>query len=155
MPARQVKTETVVKAAPMQVWEVITDTATFPRWNPFAREVSGPLEPGGRLTVRIDLDGRTMTFRPTVSLVDPPRELRWEVVMGHPRLFHVERGFQLFAHGTGRTRFVQWERYTGLLGAALFLGGFEAKLYRGYDAMNQALRLRAESSPIPAGDPSG
>jgi len=155
MPARLVKTETVVKAAPAHVWEVLTDTATFPLWNPFAREVSGPLEPGGRLTVRIDLDGRTMTFKPTVSLVDPPCELRWEVVIGHPRLFHVERGFQVLEHATGRTRFVQWERCTGLLVPAVFLGGYEAKLYRGYDAMNQALRIRAESSPAPAGDPSG
>ena len=155
MPDRLVKTETVVRAAPERVWEVLTDTDSFQVWNPFAREVSGPLEPGGRLTVRIDLDGKVMTFKPTVSMVDPPHELRWEVSVGHPRVFHVERAFQLFEHGADRTRFVQWELCTGAAVGVVFLGGYEAKLYRGYDAMNQALRVRAEGSPAPAGDAPG
>lgn len=154
MPERLVKTETVIRADPPRVWETLTATESFPQWNPFAREVSGRLEPGSRLTVRIDLDGKVMTFRPTVSMVDPPCELRWEVAIAHPRLFHVERGFQLFEHGAGRTRFVQWELCTGVLVPAVFLGGYGAKLYRGYDAMNRALRLRVESS-TPARDPSG
>lgn len=150
MPERLVKTETVIRAAPQRVWDVLTDTATFPLWNPFAREVSGPLEPGGHLTVKIDLDGKVMTFKPTVSMVDPPHELRWEVAIGHRRAFHVERAFQLFAHGADRTRFVMWELCSGALVPAVFLGGYEAKLYRGYDAMNQALRGRVETSRIPA-----
>ena len=56
-----------------------------------------------------------MTFRPAVLAVEPACELRW---LGHslvPGLFDGEHEFQIHSLGPGRVRFVQQERFTGVL----------------------------------------
>ena len=58
---------------------------------------------------------RTMRMRPTVLVAEPGRELRW---LGHlfvPGLFDGEHRFEIHDSGHGRVRFVQRERFRGLL----------------------------------------
>ena len=40
-----------------RVWAVLRDTAAYAEWNPFIRTIEGALQPGSRLTVRIELPG--------------------------------------------------------------------------------------------------
>ncbi|MEA2595533.1 MAG: hypothetical protein QOF01_2002 [Thermomicrobiales bacterium] len=146
----QVRTEIEIQATPARVWDVLTDFADYPDWNPFIPRIAGPVEVGARLDARLQPPGgRGMSFRPTVLAATPGQELRW---LGHlivPGLFDGEHGFRIEPLGPNRVRFVQEERFAGLL-APLVLRFVERGTRQGFEAMNQALKARAEQ-PAPAG----
>jgi hypothetical protein len=132
-------------AAPAQrVWDILADTAAYPSWNPFIRRLEGTLRPGAGISVRIEPPGGTaMTFRPTVLAAEAGRELRW---LGHllvPGLFDGEHRFAIEPLDGGRVRFVQEEQFRGLL-VPLFAKGLDSHTRAGFEAMNQALKARAE-----------
>ena len=134
-----------IDAAPEAVWRELADTASYPDWNPFVRKLEGDLEEGARLEVEIQPpDGRAMTFKPRVLAAKPGRELRW---LGHllvRGLFDGEHSFEIEPLDGGRTRFTQSERFSGLLVRPL--GGGVGKTERGFEAMNRALKSRAEAA---------
>ncbi len=91
-----------------------------------------------------------MTFRPKVQVAEHLRELRW---LGHlllPGLFDGEHYFQLAALANGHTRFVQGEKFSGIL-VSLFAVRLGVSTKAGFVAMNAALKDRAERE---AGDRS-
>jgi N-acyl homoserine lactone hydrolase len=97
-----------------------------------------------RLHVTIQpFGGKGMSFRPTVLVADLNRELRW---LGHlwlPGLFDGEHLFRFEALSEVRVRFVQRERFKGLL--VPFLSKMlDADIQLGFEQMNQALKLRCE-----------
>ena len=139
----ELQTSIEIDATPERVWEVLTDFPAYPGWNPFIRSVVGRAVPGAELRVRIEPPGgRGLSFKPTVLEAEPQRELRW---LGHlfvPRVFDGEHSFQIEQIGEGRVRFVQAERFTGAL-VRLF-GRTLEPTRRGFEAMNEALKRRAE-----------
>lgn len=71
---RYLQSTIVINAEPHAVWQVLTNLDSYPQWNPFITSISGSLEPGGRLRVRISPPGgRAMTFRPVVTEVERAR----------------------------------------------------------------------------------
>lgn len=140
----QLRTEIEIDATPARVWEILTDFAAYPAWNPFIRTLAGRAAVGTRLDARLEPPGSMgMRFRPTVLAAVPARELRW---LGHliiPGIFDGEHHFQIEPLGSDRVRFVQEERFTGLL-APLVLRFIEHSTRQGFETMNQALKLRAE-----------
>ena len=78
-----------------------------------------------------------MSFRPTVLVAEPNRELRW---LGHlwlPGLFDGEHSFSIEPLDEGRVRFVQRERFKGLL--LPFLSKMlDGDTRRGFNEMNRA-----------------
>ena len=142
----QLHSETAIQASPQRVWEVLTDFAAYPDWNPFIPRISGLLETGSRLDVQIQPPGgRGMRMRPTVLAAAPSQELRWLGHLGVPGLFDGEHRFRIEPLGSNRVRFVQDERFTGLL-TPLVLRFIERGTRQGFEAMNQALKARAELS---------
>ena len=136
--------ETAIQASPLRVWDILTDFSAYPEWNPFIRRIVGTLETGARLDVQLQLArGPGVRMRPTVQAVDPSRELCWRGHLGIPGLFDGEHRFRIEAVGTDRVRFVQEEHFTGLL-APLFLRFIAHGTRQGFEAMNQALKTRAE-----------
>jgi hypothetical protein len=141
--SRTIHREIEIDAPPAAVWSVLTDTASYAEWNPFVLQLEGDLHAGATLSVRIaPPDARPMSFKPTVLAAEPERELRWLgrfVVRG---LFDGEHSFRIEALPGGRSRFVQAERFNGLL-----VGVFSSTLDKtelGFEAMNAALKSRAE-----------
>ena len=89
-------------------------------WSPFVRSVQGKLEVGERLKVYIKgSKGMGMTFKPTVLIVEPSRDLRWIGRLLLPGLFDGEHSFTIEPLEGERVRFVQAEKFSGLL---VFLG---------------------------------
>jgi uncharacterized protein YndB with AHSA1/START domain len=75
---KELHTEIEIKASAERVWQVLTNIAAFPQWNPFIRMVTGEIRTGQRLEMHMQPSGaRAMTFRPKVLKVEPNRELRW------------------------------------------------------------------------------
>jgi hypothetical protein len=87
-----------------------------------------------------------MTFTPTLQRVDPNRELRWLGRFFLPKLFDGEHIFELHPR-KGGTRFVQRENFGGLL-VPLLWGSMKAPTRRGFEAMNEALKARAEAAHV-------
>jgi hypothetical protein len=139
-PTRTVETEIFIAAPPDAVWAVLTDGARYGAWNPFIRALSGPVEPGARLTIAVHpAGGRAMTFRPRVLVADPARELRWLGRLVLPGLFDGEHSFRLMPEREG-TRLIHAETFRGLLVGLVDINRFRAD----FTAMNEALKARAE-----------
>jgi hypothetical protein len=143
---KEIYTEVEINACAERVWRVLTEFAAYPEWNPFIRSVSGEVRIGNRLEVIIQPSGgKGMSFRPTVLVAEPNRELRW---LGHlwlPGLFDGEHSFSIQPLDEGRVRFAQRERFGGLL--VPFLSKMlDRDIRRGFEEMNRALKRLAESA---------
>ena len=143
---KTLRTQIDIDASAEHVWDTLTNFADYSTWNQFITHLAGTLAPGERLEVRIEPPGgAAMSFRPTVLAVAPARELRW---VGHlliSGLFDGEHQFEIHPLGPGRVRFVQQERFTGVL-VALFARNLDAHTLPGFNAMNAALKARAEAA---------
>jgi hypothetical protein len=135
---------TEIAAPAARVWDILTDLNSYPRWNPEISVEKGRLAVGETLTLRMHTDGGTSTVRPTVRAADPGRELRWtshyHEVGG---LADAEHRFTIETAGPGRVRFTQAETFRGI-GVPFFHGALAASCSK-FDAMNAALKARAES----------
>lgn len=142
MAKKEITTHTIIISTPGRVWEILKDFAMYPKWNPFITEVSGKLEPGETLDVSIS----GMRFKPTVLVAEQDRELRWKGSVGFKGIFDGEHIMQIEDLGEGKVKFIHREKFSGLL-----VGVFSQKLEetkRGFQAMNQALKERAEKQLI-------
>ena len=141
---RQLRTDIEIDATPDRVWAILTDFASYPAWNPFIESIRGEPVVGSKLEVRIaPPDGNAMTFKPTVLNAEPDRELRWLGRVLLPGILDGEHMLQLEPLAGGRVRFVQAERFRGVL--VPFLGKTLDRTERGFAAMNEALKGRAET----------
>lgn len=91
-----------------------------------------------------------MTFRPTITAVEAERRLEWLGRLLVPGVFDGRHSFQLEDLGQGRTRLTQAESFSGAL--AGLTGKTLERTQAGFEAMNQALRLRAEAATTPGND---
>ena len=140
---KRIATTIDIAAPPTRVWSILTDFPAHAQWNPFITAISGGLERGGRLSITVSSpDGKGMSFKPTLLAVQPNIELRWLGRLVLPGLFDGEHYFLLDPTPEG-TRFTHGENFSGLLVGVMGAKAF-ARIERGFEAMNQALKARAE-----------
>ena len=143
---KELHTQIEIEAPAERVWQVLTDFAAYPEWNPFIRRVNGRPEVDEQLVVRMRPSGtKGMTFRPTVMKAEPNRQLRW---LGHllvPGLFDGEHIFEIEELDEDRVLFTQREIFRGLL-VPLLARSLDRDTQRGFEEMNRALRERAETA---------
>jgi hypothetical protein len=93
--------------------------------------------------VRIAPPGaKPRTFKPRVLVAEPGRELRWLGRVVTAGVFDGEHSLRIEPLDDSGVHFVQSERFRGLL-VPLFGSALE-KTARGFTAMNEALKQRAE-----------
>ncbi|MFI6864290.1 SRPBCC family protein [Streptomyces sp. NPDC050421] len=138
-----------IEASPDEVWQVLTDLAAYPQWNPFmtSTEVTsqgGRLEEGATLrNVMHDRTGDTV-FTPEILTLEPGRELRWIGKMGPGWIADGEHRFVIEEIEGGRVRLTQSESFTGV--AVPFVAGqLRADTLPQFRAMNEALARRVEA----------
>ncbi len=141
---KELNSEIEIQASAERVWQVLTDFTSFPQWNPFIRRASGIVQAGERLEVTIQASGASgVTFRPTVLIAEPNRELRWLGRLLIPGLLDGEHIFTIEPLGAHQVHFVQREIFRGLL-VPFFVRRLDTDTRRGFEEMNQALKVRAE-----------
>ncbi len=141
--AKRLLTDIDIDATPERVWEVLTDLAAYPGWNPFIVRAEGVVETGRRLTLTMQpLGGRATTLRPRLVEVDVPRRLRWRGALGVPGLMDAEHTFTLEPRGIG-TRLIHQEDFRGVL-VPFLAASLDRNTLPAFVAMNQALKSRAE-----------
>jgi len=149
---RHVSATVELDASPERVWAVLVDTAGQAAWNPFITSITGTLAVGERLTVRIaPPGGKPMTFRPTVTDVQPPHHLAWLGHLGIPGLFDGAHTFALTPLPGGRTQLVQSEQFSGAL--VWISRSLLAKTQAGFEAMHRALAAELSKRQSPRSVP--
>ncbi len=142
----ELRSQIEINATPERVWEELTDFDQFEQWNPFIRCISGKPQAGERLDVFLEPPGgKGMTFHPKVLRAEPGREFRWVGHLFVPGLFDGEHIFEIEPLGEDRVRLVQREQFRGIL-APLLLRSIGTSTRRGFEAMNEALKERAEAA---------
>jgi len=140
---REVKSEQDIDAPIGVVWGVLTDFAAYPQWNPFVVRIAGSTEVGQILSVTIQPPGRrSMVFHPRVLCCEANSELRWLGRFLLPGIFDGEHAHRLAPLDRGGTRYVQSEEFRGVV--VPFAGRLLAATQHGFEAMNAALKTRAE-----------
>ena len=141
---RELHTEIIIDAPPERVWQVLTDFAAFPDWNPLLREIRGELVVGKRLYVKLALGKHAVPIKPVVVRVEPNRALVWRGSLPIPGLFRGQHAFELEPQGQSQTRFHHWERFDGVL--VRLLGSVLEQTKRAFEQMNVALDRRVVGS---------
>jgi hypothetical protein len=140
--------EVEIHASAERVWQLLTDFASFPTWNPFLQRVSGEAVAGQQLEVTVQpTRSHATTSRPMVLLAEANRELRWRGRFLMPGLLDIEHIFTLLPLAGERVRFTQRQIHTGLF-SSLPASRRHATIRRGFRAMNEALKQRAEQPSV-------
>ncbi len=141
----EIRTEIHIDATPEAVWDVLTDLNAFQDWNPFMTSAAGRVAGSERLVVRIEPPGgKTMTFKPVVTVVEGARVLEWLGSPGVPGIFDGRHRFELISPPSSGTRFVNSEKFSGVL-VRFMRRSLETNSKQGFEAMNTALKTRAEA----------
>jgi hypothetical protein len=134
-----------IGATPETVWRVLTDFASYPKWNPFLRAVQGDPVSGQRLRIRARLSRtRVYRFSPRVVKAVPAMELCWRGKLWIKGVFDGEHAFIIVPNGVNGVKFIQREHFTGLL-VPLIFPFMQKKLLARFELMNTALKKVAES----------
>jgi len=140
-----IDTDIEIHAPAERVWTILTDFAAYPEWNPFVVHADGVLEPGERLSVELrQVGSKPMSFKPRVVAVDRGHGFAWLGRFLVPRLMDGEHSYEIEELAPDRVRFHQRERFRGLL-VPFMRRMFDTKTKPSFDAMNQALKARAEA----------
>lgn len=143
---KQLYSEIEIEASAERLWQILTDFAAYPDWNPFIRRISGRAVVGEDLEVYIKPSGaRGMTFKPKVLIADENEELRWHGKLFVSGLFDGKHFFQIERLAENRVKFIQGENFSGLL-VGLFAKSLDTDTLRGFVEMNEALKARAEAA---------
>jgi hypothetical protein len=139
---RRIATAIDIDAPADAIWRVLVDFPAYPEWNPFIRRITGEAKVGARLEITAQPANRKpMTFRPTVRVADPGRELRWLGRVLLPGIFDGEHAFIIEPQTSG-CRLRHEETFSGLLVPAF--GAMLDDTARSFAELNAALKRRVE-----------
>jgi hypothetical protein len=139
-------TEIDIDASPETVWQILTDFGRYEEWNPFIVSSEGAAVLGERLTNRMQPPGgKGITFKPTVTAVEPKETFEWLGRLVLPGVFDGRHRFELTATESGGTHLVHSEKMTGVL-VRFMRKSLDTQTLSGFEAMNAALKVRAEAA---------
>ncbi len=100
---------------------------------------------GARLTIAFERSpGKTMTLRPTVLAADPGHAFRWMGRLLLPGIFDGEHRFEIHEGQPGTVRFVQGERFSGVL-VPFLRTMIEVETLDQFHRVNEALATRVDA----------
>lgn len=141
----QIRTEVGINAPPSRVWEVLTDFALYPQWNPFILEVKGIVHEGATVQYRFEFPrGIRLWAKAKILKFAPEMELRWAAHFLSPSVFNGEHYFAITPAGSTCV-FHHGEIFTGLVLPVVWpvVRTYGPEIY---GSLNTALKQRAEMS---------
>jgi hypothetical protein len=143
--AYEISTTIEIAATPENVWAVLADLASYPKWHPMYQAVTGQLTAGSTLTITSThpKSGRTMTAKVKVLTAEPDTELRWaSKLLGRTIR---EREFRLSSTADG-TSLVQAGTYSGLGGGrGRAMVQVLGRVQDTFTTINEAIKQQAEA----------
>jgi len=145
--AHEITTEIEIDAPAASVWKKIVAFRHYADWNPLISAADGTIETGQKLTLTLEPPGTDPhTIHPQVTNVVGEQELRWIFRKGPPGFLDVEHAFLIEPLPGARTQFRQYHKISGLMSGGL-VKKFGGAMRAGMEAMDKALKARAEADP--------
>ncbi|MBW3545028.1 MAG: SRPBCC domain-containing protein [Bacteroidetes bacterium] len=140
---KELKTEVIIDAPRVIVWQVLTRFSAYAAWNPFVVAIQGEPVQGATLKTTMVQKGKKHHFAPTITHLKAEEQLEWlgKLPLG---LFNGNHYFHLEALSASQTRLLHGERFSGLL-SKIILSKIGDDTLQGFIQMNQALKMRAEA----------
>ena len=142
-PGLRIEHRIGVQAPAEVIWEVISDLKSWSQWNPLYPKAAGEIRIGATLELTLALAGQSpQEIRPTVLEWVPNEQLHWRLsMMGG--LVKTTRFFEIESLAEASCIVSNGELFAGLMGPSIGkrLG---RSVYRGFAAMDDALKARAE-----------
>lgn len=145
----EVQESILIAASPAKVWQKLMDLKSWSEWNTFVTfiEVQAPhteLCIGSKQTIMIN---KSQSYTNTVSVLDIEKELRWNGNILMAAFFNTEHWCRLepIAGDKEATRFIQGERFSGILAPVVGAMGKLDDLRKGYARMNLDLKQVIEA----------
>jgi hypothetical protein len=136
-----VRVELIIPASRRAVWDVLTDFARYPEWNPFTIGVGTSGRIGDPVDLDVMLGGKRMKMRERMRVFEPMHRVGWGLQILGGRLLDCTRVQELEDAGEGATRYVCHESFRGL-SVPLFFGLYQKRMQAGFEANAQALSRR-------------
>lgn len=133
------------------VWSVLTDLASYPRWNPFIRQVRGPCQVGSYVGIKMHIPGKGLQdYRVKITQLNAQREFRWLGQFHVRGLIDGDHGFVLDANmGDFSTTVRQTESFGGVLIPFVWNSFILKHLLAGFHELNANLKAHCEGQPLP------
>lgn len=138
---KHLNTSIKINATPQKVWEVLTDYDKYSEWNPFIKSISGNVDKGNQITVKI----QEITFKPKVLIYKENSELKWLGNLWFKGLFDGEHRFHLINNEDGTTTFEHSEKFNGIL-VNLFSKKIDTEIKSDFELMNKKLKEQIENT---------
>ena len=142
--AKELRTQTEIRAPAGRVWQVLSDGDRYPEWNPFIVEIQGTLTRVGRMRYRFKFLALRAWATAAVLRAEPDLELRWAAHFLSPRLFNGEHYFVISAQSASAVVLHHGEVFTGVT-VPLVWPLLRRKGPAVYAGLNEALRTRVEA----------
>ena len=147
MPKHTISIEPVSINAPSRlVWQVLTDFASYPDWNPFPVKAESSLKLGEPvvLTIPQGRKGKLMQQKFILEVFDAPNKIAWRLPkMGHKLLFNAYREQTITALSESSCSYTTSDTFAGLIAGKIYKA--QAKwVEKNFDQMAEALKLRCE-----------
>jgi hypothetical protein len=139
------RTEIQIQAPPEKIWQILIDLAKYPVWNPFITQAIGRVEVGARVEITVPSGSKEMKLHCRVIKAEPRQVLCWKYHVISPLLFRGEHSFTIEPMGSNYVRFVDQEIFNGLL-VPMQAKEIDSSSRQGFEAMDKALKIRAEQS---------
>jgi hypothetical protein len=146
---KEMRTEITINRSPSDVWKVFSNTKDYPNWSSFIEKIQGTMNEGDKLDIHLKTPkGQTMDIKPQVLVNEPLKEFRWlGKFAGVNFLFTGEHYFKLEPVDENRTRFIQGEKFTGIL-IPLVWKSLDSDTRSGFNEFNNALKKKVEGKKM-------
>ena len=134
----------IIDAPAEIVWEVISDFARYPEWNPFCVECSSTMQPGDPIDLKVKLMARPQAQREWVTELVPGSRFVYSMKPVPGGALSSMRSHDLRPLDAMRTEYRSYFHLKGWM-RFVVLGLFKARLEAGFEGMSEGIRQRAES----------
>lgn len=143
---KEIVTSIEIKSNPEKIWKLLIDFEHYNYWNPFITRIAGSPIKGEKIQLELRTAvQKTRVYRPVITMVQPPTELRWYGKALIPLILDGEHIFMIQENQEHVSTFTQKEIFKGL---GVYLGSNKMfdDIRKGFQMMNSSLKTRAESA---------
>lgn len=140
-----IRVERVIDAAPDAVFRVLADFDRYPEWNAFTERVITDRIVGGSVELHVNLPGdKRRIMHETFTGYREGQRMSWGLKWGFGVLLDCDRVQEVEALPDGRTRYVTYENFKGLLGPLVVLL-YGEPVRRGFELCADSLLKRMQA----------
>ena len=141
-----IRTQIEIDAPAHRIWDILVDLDRYHEWNPFITNAKGRIAPGATFEVRPTTDsGKRHAFVPQVTDYHELKEFTWTGAFYFRWIALGDHTFRLVPQESGSILLEHDETIYGIASPILYLTAKE-QIRTGFEAMNQALKQRAETA---------